>query len=185
MSRIISGTAGSLRLASAAKATRPTSDRVKESIFAALESRGFLSGVALDLFAGTGALGLEAASRGCDQVVFVEKDRNAAKVVAENIKKVSGALEQTAQLVLVNQDAFKFLNQTVNKFDLVFIDPPYEFTNSQIYELLGLTVGKLNQDAVVVLERASKSGEPPVPAGLRISQSKNYGDTAILWVQPD
>ena len=113
MSRIIGGVVGSLRLKGPAKATRPTSDRVKESVFSILESMDVLGGsVVIDLFAGTGALGLEAASRGAKSVTLVESDRAAAAICKENIALVDAGLQKSgveASISLRQESAERYL----------------------------------------------------------------------------
>ena len=109
MTRIIGGVLGSLRLKGPAKSTRPTSDRVKESVFSILESKGAIEEArVLDLFAGTGALGLEAASRGAASVTLVERDPAAAKVCEENLKQAASGLAKSglkSYVKLVRSDA--------------------------------------------------------------------------------
>jgi 16S rRNA (guanine966-N2)-methyltransferase len=124
--RVIAGTHGGRRLKSIdAPELRPTTDRVRESIFNMLVSRVDLDGLrVLDLFAGTGALGIEALSRGAEECVFVEKNRKTATLLRENL--VSLGLE--GQGVIVTGDAGKFVASTEDQFDIVFADPPYAAT---------------------------------------------------------
>ena len=125
MSRIIAGDAGSIRLKPAAASTRPTSDRVKESLFGQLENLGQLDGASvLDLFAGTGALGLEALSRGANHAVLVERDRKAHEISLENSKSVISAIQKSRSDASVENkkaDAEKFLKTNKQSFDLVFL----------------------------------------------------------------
>jgi 16S rRNA (guanine966-N2)-methyltransferase len=141
VTRIISGAAGSLRLKGPAKATRPTSDRVKESVFAKLESMGAIADArVLDLYAGTGALGLEAASRGATSVTLVEKDPAAAAVCAENLKAIQSSFQRqgfACELKLEKLDAKNFSSKSRPGFDLVFIDPPYDLANQAVEFILG------------------------------------------------
>ena len=129
MSRIISGLAGSLRLAQGAKDTRPTADRVKESVFASLESFDQITGAnVLDLFAGTGALGLEALSRGAKSLTLVEKSKSALEVCRKNSESVQASLAKqgvAVEVSLRHADALVFLKSNAERYDLVFIDPPY------------------------------------------------------------
>ena len=184
MTRIISGYLGSVQLKAAAKATRPTSDRVKESLFAKLDAMGAIEGASvLDLFAGTGALGIEAASRGAKRVKFIEHDRTAYGLLAQNIAAATQSLSKQgveAQLDAQNLDAKKFLKNTAETYDLVFMDPPYEFPNADLVELIGLLGQRLNAEALVVIERSSRTEKPDLEV-LELVSEKSYGDTAV-WI---
>ena len=181
MTRIIGGFLGSLRLKGPAKATRPTSDRVKESIFSILESRGAIQDArVLDLFAGTGALGLEAASRGAKSATLVEKDAAASKVCEDNISLVMEGLCKsglTCDVKIVRSDAKNYLKRN-ELMDLVFIDPPYETSDKDV--LASLEDICLSQDGVLVLERSAKV-RLPSPTGLLLDQEKTYGDTKVFF----
>lgn len=182
MTRIISGIVGSLRLKPPAKSTRPTSDRVKESLFSTLESMNVIEGAAvLDLYAGTGALGLEAASRGAKSVALVESNAAAAKVCKENLQNVRAGLEKQGhanEIQLYQETVEKFLKRGLSA-DLVFIDPPYEVGNHE----LSLTLEKLvGQDFLVVLERSSRSPKLELPETLSYLTEKNYGDTSVYLI---
>lgn len=183
MTRIIAGVAGSIPLKGPAKATRPTTDRVKESLFAKLESRDVLDGArVLDLYAGTGALGLEAASRGAREVHLVEKDKAAADVIKANISAIKKPLEATQIISLHQQDSRSFLRQGNLIFDLVFIDPPYEMDSSQVLVDLELVIRLLTKDSLVVLERATKNLHVLLPEGLVELETKKYGDTSLIFI---
>ena len=186
VTRIISGAAGSLRLKGPAKATRPTSDRVKESVFAKLESMGVIADArVLDLYAGTGALGLEAASRGAASVTLVEKDPGAAVVCAENLKAIEASFQKqgfVCELKLERLDAKNFASKSRSGFDLVFIDPPYELANQAVELILGDIVSSLNTESVVVVERDSRSEELKLPEGIKLESRKNYGDTSVFFL---
>jgi 16S rRNA (guanine966-N2)-methyltransferase len=181
VTRIIGGVLGSLRLKGPAKATRPTSDRVKESIFSILESRGAIQDArVLDLFAGTGALGLEAASRGARSVTLVERDPAAAKVCEENLKQVMEGLTKSdlnSDLRLVRCDAKSYLKKC-EQTDLVFVDPPYEVGPDEILALLGSL--SLSDSGIVVLERSAKE-EASDLGGYLLEQEKVYGDTKVFF----
>lgn len=186
MTRIIGGTAGSLKLQSPAKTTRPTSDRVREAIFNRLQARDVITdATVLDLYAGTGALALEALSRGAKAVVMVEANGKAAAVCVANAKLVQKALEKAdtwGDAKTVAKSVSSFLATETNKFDLVFIDPPYEISNEEVTENLTALNGKLNSKAQIVLERSSRTGLPELPNGMSLEESKNYGDTDIHWI---
>ncbi len=186
MSRIIAGSVGSLRLSAPAKTTRPTADRVKESLFSALESAGVIAGSkVLDLFAGTAALGLEAISRGANSLTAVEKARAAAAVCKKNIEVVSAALEKqhvSARIQLVEQDCESFLKKNQEKFDLVLIDPPYDFEHMKLAAIFSELTKSLSSDALVVLEKSSRASDPKL-LGFGIQNRKTYGDTEVLFIR--
>ena len=183
MSRIIGGVVGSLRLKGPAKATRPTSDRVKESVFSILESMDALeNAVVIDLFAGTGALGLEAASRGAKSVTLVEKDRAAAAICRENVASVDSGLRNSgakSSISLRHESAERFLKSAPHA-DLIFIDPPYEFSNSDVSILLEQI--PCDPGAVIVLERSSKSEEQEIPESYSRLREVSYGDTSVYFL---
>lgn len=182
MTRVISGVAGGRRLQTPAGArTRPTSDRVREALFSRLEHLDVLAGArVLDLYAGSGALGLEAASRGAESVVLVDADRSAAKVARSNAAVVGlpGVVvrEDTVERVLVNGPG------SGRQVDLVFLDPPYDLSEDALGDALVLLVGHrwLAPDALVVVERSSRSPEPRWPAGLAPAGERRYGETR-MW----
>lgn len=184
MTRIIGGLAGSIKLNSPAKATRPTSDRIRESIFSRLDAHGLIDGArVLDLYAGTGALALEAISRGAASAWMVERDGKAAAVCVANarlVQKSLGKEEVEAETKVVNKSVASFLAGNVEEFDLVFIDPPYEITNSEVVE--NLAALNLAKDAVIVVERSSRNDAPIWPAGFELQETKDYGDTVVYWL---
>ena len=182
MTRIISGAVGSLRLAGAAKATRPTSDRVKESLFSILETMDVLEGAhVLDLYAGTGALGLEAASRGARSVTFVESNSAAAKICFENLSAVRSGLSKQGL-----EPALKLFTEPVSRFlkrdfeaTLAFVDPPYELGNAELLEQLKLLSGR---DLLIVLERSTKTPAIDLPIDFELISERSYGDTVVYLV---
>ena len=192
MTRIIGGTAGSRVLAAPAKTTRPTSDRIRESIFNRLEARFELDDACvLDLYAGTGALGLEAASRGASRVTLVEKDSKAALVCQKNTRMIQDALlaaGASAEIQTVTKSVESVLTgfrlaPPTRAFDLVFIDPPYEVSSAEVADNLQALLPALGEDALVVLERSSRSADVALPAGLALAEVKNYGDTKVFWLE--
>jgi 16S rRNA (guanine966-N2)-methyltransferase len=184
VTRIIAGRAGSLTLEVPDAGTRPTSDRVRESLFGALESADALRGASvLDLYAGSGALGLEAVSRGASSADLVEKAPRAASVVQRNASRVAKALRRDAAIRVHRTSAVSFLRGLPGLFDLVFIDPPYDVAESDLSQMLELLVPSLAPDATVILERGSRSPEPALPAGLAHVRDKKYGDTRLWWVR--
>lgn len=186
MTRIIGGIAGSRKLVSPAKTTRPTSDRIRESLFSKLESRDLLeSSHVLDLYAGTGALALEAVSRGASVAWMVERDGKAAAVCVANARLVQKALqdeELEAETKVVNKSVAAMLaGEASPRFDIVFIDPPYEVTNEEVTANLTALEAHLNADAVVVVERSSRSGAVSAPKYLKLDEEKSYGDTVLYF----
>ncbi len=188
MTRIIGGLIGSRKLASPAKSTRPTSDRIRESIFSSLESKDALRRAAvLDLYAGTGALGLEALSRGATSALLVESNKQAAAVCIKNARLIQDALSDEDHEVVAKvsiQPVQKFLDGNSQKFDLVFIDPPYEINNQEVEKNLDALLVSLSKNALVLVERSARA-EPMVVNGYHLLEMKNFGDTAVYWLRPD
>ncbi len=181
MTRIIAGTAGGRRLSTPrGTTTRPTSDRVREGLFSALEAEaGSLRGLRfLDLFAGSGAVGLEALSRGADEAVFVEHSGRAAASIRRN----SAELGLHPAGVVVARVATHLATATPSRFHIVFADPPYSLPEPDLHQVGELLVGRgwLSADAVVVFERSSRDPAPVWPPGLLGWQRRRYGDTS-LW----
>lgn len=184
MTRIIGGSAGSLTLDVPGSGTRPTSDRVRESLFGSLESADAVADAAvLDLYAGSGALGLEALSRGAATADLVERAPRAASVAERNARKVAGATGRPARVHRAAADAF--LRTAVGHFDLVFLDPPYDVGETELAATLALLAPRLADDALVVIERGARSPEPALPPGLTPVRSKRYGDTILWWAEAE
>jgi 16S rRNA (guanine966-N2)-methyltransferase len=185
VTRIIAGRAGSITLEVPDAGTRPTSDRVRESLFGALESAEALQGAAvLDLYAGSGALGLEAISRGAASLDLVEKSPRAAAIVERNAARVVKSVARDAAVRVHRSAASAFLGGPRGPYDLVFVDPPYDLTEAELAHALELLSASLAPGAVVVVERAGRSPQPTLPAGLEHWRDKRYGDTVLWWVQP-
>jgi 16S rRNA (guanine966-N2)-methyltransferase len=184
MTRIVAGFAGSLTLAVPKFGTRPTSDRVREAVFSALDARDAIAGArVLDLYAGSGALGLEAASRGATHVTLVEKVRDAAILARRNADRVLAQAPRGSMpnVEVTRQPVQAFLNSALREWDLVFIDPPYDLGEVELLHVLAALVPRLAVDAVVVLERSTRSPEPAWPELLEPERRKDYGDTAVHW----
>jgi 16S rRNA (guanine966-N2)-methyltransferase len=186
MTRIISGTAGGRRLRTPpGPTTRPTSDRVREALFSRLEHRGLLEDTrVLDLYAGSGALGLEAASRGAAEVVLVEAQRGAAAAIRANIAAVG---HPGVRLVVDTVErALGSGPPGGTPFDLVLLDPPYDLTEESLAAVLNALVERdwLGPDGFVVVERSTRSPQPRWPAGLELSGEKRYGETAMWFAEP-
>ncbi|SDS40721.1 16S rRNA (guanine(966)-N(2))-methyltransferase RsmD [Agrococcus carbonis] len=181
MTRIIGGLAGGARLHVPLRGTRPTSERVREALFGALDARSLCDGATvLDLFAGSGALGLEAASRGAETVVLVERDRAAAKVASRNAETVAKA---GAARALVEQVAVSsYLQRSGRSFDLVFVDPPYDLPDAALTAVLVDLAPLLRHPATVVVERSRKAGPLEPPGDLALERTRDYGDTALHFL---
>jgi 16S rRNA (guanine966-N2)-methyltransferase len=186
VTRIIAGFAGSIPLTVPNQGTRPTSDRVREAIFSALEARDAVAGArVLDLYAGSGALGLEAASRGAASVTLVEKAVAAVKACRANAATVLKAAPKGSLSIEVSGAAVQaFLSGSAAKWDLVFLDPPYELGGAELALGLEQLVSRLSDDAIVVIERSSRDTEPDWPPGLELEKRKDYGDTTLWWARP-
>jgi len=183
VTRIIAGAAGSLTLAVPDAGTRPTSDRVRESLFGALDASDRIRGAAvLDLYAGSGALGLEAVSRGASSADLVEKAPRAATIAERNARAVLRAVPGAA--VRVHRAAVDaYLRSSSRSFDLVFVDPPYDLDGAALATALELLTARLSPEGLVVVERATRSGRPPLPAGCTLIREKKYGDTTMWWIE--
>jgi 16S rRNA (guanine966-N2)-methyltransferase len=180
MTRIIGGSAGGRRLRTpSGDATRPTSDRVREALFSALEAEfGSLHGLRfLDLYAGSGAVALEAASRGAVAVTAVESDRRTARLVAANAADLGFDVDVRAQPV-----TSVLATAPDSPYDVVFLDPPYPLSGEEVSHTLDLLVAHdwVEPGGAVVVERSARSVEPRWPEGIRLRRSKKYGET-VLW----
>lgn len=180
--RIISGSAGGIRLQVPKAVARPTSDRVREALFSILSD--VVSGASiLDLFAGSGALGLEALSRGAERVQFVERDRGACKVIEANLEKakltgVGRVLQREAQAFLSNARA--------GTFDLIFADPPYVKRDGDVDHAADLMADEnllrvISPGGMVVLETAKGRGKTVPAAGWELFDSRLYGGTELSF----
>lgn len=178
MTRIIGGVAGGRRIAVPPRGTRPTTDRVRESLFNILAARRELTGLAvLDLYAGSGALGLEALSRGAATALFVESDPRSASVIARNIDTVglAGATLRRGAVAAV------LAAGAPSPFDLVLADPPYDVDATEVRAVLaGLSAGGWVRDgSVAVVERAAGGAPLRWPAGWSVWPARVYGDTRL------
>ena len=181
MTRIVAGRAGGRRLKVPPQGTRPTSERVREALFNALESAGELRDArVLDLYAGSGALGLEALSRGAADALFVESDRRAVQVLRTNVAGLGlgGAVRLGTVDGVLAQQAEK-------PFDLVLADPPYAVDAARLGVMLTALAagGWIAGGGLVIIERARRDGEPDWPAGFESLRTMNHGDTALYWAE--
>ncbi|KQP01328.1 16S rRNA (guanine(966)-N(2))-methyltransferase RsmD [Leifsonia sp. Leaf264] len=184
MTRIVSGFAGSLTLAVPRSGTRPTSDRVREAIFSALDARDEIRGShVLDLYAGSGSLGLEAASRGAASVVLVERNAPAAAICRKNTEAVLRTAPAGAKprVSVAAQAVQHYVEAAVGAFDLVFIDPPYDLSTDELDRVLAALVHRLSPGATVMIERSTRSSAPTLPHGLELDREKKYGETTLWW----
>ncbi len=182
MTRIIGGSAGGRRISTPrGVSTRPTSDRVREALFSAVESWcGSLAGLrVLDLYAGSGAVGLEARSRGAGVVTFVEHDRRTAALISENVRTLG--FHQRVDVIIAAVSS-TLARAPRAPYDLVFSDPPYPHSTEDIdRDLVSLVAhGWLVPGAMVVLERGSRGSDPTWPQGIVSQRSKKYGES-VLW----
>ncbi|MFF5717849.1 16S rRNA (guanine(966)-N(2))-methyltransferase RsmD [Streptomyces buecherae] len=182
MTRVIAGAAGGRRLAvPPGTGTRPTSDRAREGLFSTWESLlGSLAGArVLDLYAGSGAVGLEALSRGAEHALLVEADPRAARVVRENVRTLGlpGAEVRAGKAAQVVAGPVP-----EQPYDVVFLDPPYAVTDDELREIL-LTLsgnGWLAAQALVTVERSTRGGEFRWPTGFEGLRARRYGE-GTLW----
>lgn len=163
------------------RSTRPTSDRTREGLFAAVTaSRGGLDGArVLDLYAGSGAVGLESLSRGAADVLMVESDPRAARVIRENITTIG---LPGARLVTDRAERALARGPGGTTRDFVFADPPYAVSNTDIERILAALAARawLAPGALVVVERGARSDPLTWPAGYRGDRCRRYGE-AVLW----
>lgn len=178
MSRIIAGELGGRRLRVPAQGTRPTSDRAREALFSRLEHLGALEGArVLDLYAGSGALGLEALSRGAREVVMVESARPAAAICRANARTLGVA--DRVQVISVPVQRYLGRSAPAQGFELVVADPPYDVVDLD-GALEALVQGWLAASAVVVLERPARAADVRWPAPLTPMDVRRYGDS-VFW----
>ena len=154
---------------------------MREALFSRLEHQGIVVGAnVLDLYAGSGAVGLEAASRGAERVTLVESSRDAVEVCRRNATN----LGLDDQVTVVAAKAERFV-QTVSPepWDLVLLDPPYDLEDSELAAVLAGVVPSLATAGIVVVERSSRSAEPQWPEGLAELGGRTYGDTAVWFAR--
>ena len=174
--RVVSGSAKGIRLTTPPGTdTRPTADRVRQALFNSLESLDAVEGaVVLDLFAGSGALAIEALSRGADRAVLVDRDYSARQAISVNLAASGFATRAEVR----SGDALAAI-EVGGPWDLVLLDPPYRFDEWE--DLLGVIVDHLSGRAVVVVE---SDREVSLAPHLRVIRSKRYGGTVVLFAVP-
>lgn len=189
MTRIISGRLRGRSLSIPPQGTRPTTDRVREALFSAIVARVDLEGAAvLDLFAGSGALGLEAVSRGADTAWFVEENARSAAVLKKNVDGLVAGLELTDSVIRRARlpGAIEGRCSVAGGFDLVLADPPYaesEKIDGPILMAL-LDGGWLAEDALVVWERSKRDPAVRWPEAYDVEFERTYGETAVEMARP-
>ncbi|MDQ6697505.1 MAG: 16S rRNA (guanine(966)-N(2))-methyltransferase RsmD [Actinomycetota bacterium] len=180
--RVVAGSARGLALtAPPGRTTRPTSDRVREAVFNALHSLGVLQGArGLDCYAGSGALGIEALSRGSAHVTFADTDAGARRAIEQNLA-AAGVGERAA---ISAHPAERLLGEAATAgrlFDLVWLDPPYDFA---VWPALVIAVSAVvTPDAVVVME-SDHAVDVASETGLEITRSRRYGSTVVTFARP-
>lgn len=187
VTRIIAGAGGGTTLAAVpGSLTRPTTDRVKEALFSRLDAFDVVADSrVLDLYAGSGALGVESGSRGARTVDLVESDAKASAVCQRNADLINGVLGRKA--VTVHRSRVEpFLDRAAPDaaWDLVFLDPPYPLEDGPLSAVLQKLAAHLAPGAVVVVERSSRSPEPGWPEGMARFAEKKYGETRLWFAEP-
>ena len=183
--RIIAGVAKGRTLGTVAGATRPTSDRAREGLFSSLLSEfgDFLGLHVLDLFGGSGAIGLEALSRGASLVHIVEKDVDAQKTIENNFELVNKN-KPVGKFHLYSMSAQRFVSDPPKeKYHIIYVDPPFDFSDAEVEEILTkLNVGGfLKDDALIAVERTSKRSNFSWPQGFSAVRERNYGQATIFY----
>ncbi|MFM2411951.1 MAG: hypothetical protein RLZZ587_284 [Actinomycetota bacterium] len=135
----------------------------------------------LDLFAGSGALGLEAASRGASRVDLVDNSDKAVAVMNKNIATIQSSVPNAA-MKAHRVSTVAFLEASIAEWDIVFIDPPYDQGNSVLERTLELLLPRLAEDALVAVERSTRDDEPTWPEGYDVLTPKAYGETTVYWL---
>lgn len=180
--RVITGSAGGLRLDAPGPGTRPFSDKVKQALFSMMESEreDVWDQPMLDLFAGSGAIGIEALSRGAPEVVFVERDRRAVVVIARNLERTR--LETGARVARAEVGAFLRKPPLEAPFGVVVLDPPYAMTlelSACLEQLARVDAGWLDREAIVAAKHFWRDAPATSIGGLRRIRERRFGETAL------
>jgi len=188
MLRIVGGTAGGRRIAVPPAGTRPTADRTREALFSTLASLDALEGArVLDLYAGSGAVGLEALSRGAVHALFVENERRALGVLRANIDTLglAGAQLCVGRVERVLADRPGLVETDPGEYHLLFADPPYALPAAELGAVLALAAPWLAPEAVAVVERATRDGIWEWPAGFAPLFCRRYGEGTLWYARHD
>ncbi|WP_302702089.1 16S rRNA (guanine(966)-N(2))-methyltransferase RsmD [uncultured Actinomyces sp.] len=184
MTRIVAGSAKGRTLAVPKSGTRPTSERVREALFSRLDHMNVLEGATvLDLFAGTGALGLEALSRGAARATLVEKASAAARVATANVR----ATGLSARVVTADVRAYlgaRSGEALTGEVDLVFIDPPYDIAEEDMATVLSALAPWVGPDSLIVVERSTRAPAPTWPPFLVLEDTRAWGETVAYFAGP-
>jgi len=175
--RIVAGSAKGIRLAPVPDGTRPLADRAREGLFSSFGD-AVRDARVLDLFAGTGAVAIEALSRGAASAVLVDTGPRAVRTATANLERTHLADRAT----VVRMDAAKAVQSDMGDFDLVFLDPPYATPDEEVSALLGEIAarGLVARGGLVVVTRPIKSSIPVIPVDWRSDRRLSYGDAAVL-----
>ncbi|WP_297082434.1 16S rRNA (guanine(966)-N(2))-methyltransferase RsmD [uncultured Demequina sp.] len=178
MTRIIAGSLGGRRIAVPPRGTRPTTDRVREALFSRLDHEDALRDArVVDLYAGSGALGIEALSRGAAHATFVESASSAARVLQGSVRDLGvGSCTR-----LVREKVLPYLGRATDTWDLALLDPPYDIAREDLAAVLAALAPRLAPGAPVVLEWSARAGDAPWPDGIEGLRHKDYGETRLHW----
>jgi 16S rRNA (guanine966-N2)-methyltransferase len=205
--RIISGRLKGMNITVPKTGTRPTTDRVKEAMFSHLENDGLIEGASvLDLFAGSGALGFEAVSRGARSLTLVDISAPAVGFLKKNVAELQKILRSQVEVRVVKQKAQTFAAALVEtnsegrervdnagrmhevdsaSYSLIFLDPPYEYSVADFDLLLSTLASSqaVTNDCVIVCERSSRTPQPTAPDGWQFAETKTYGETWLGYLE--
>jgi 16S rRNA (guanine(966)-N(2))-methyltransferase RsmD len=167
--RVITGIARGRKLvAPEGLDVRPTADKVKEGIFSAVQFE--LEGArVLDLFAGSGQMGIEALSRGAERAVFIDSSLRSIRCVNENLRNTG--FERQSEVI--NRDSYDYIKLTSQTFDIIILDPPYRYNH--IANILPFAAKKLRDGGIIICEYESEADEPAAPEGMRLRKTYRYG----------
>ncbi len=173
--RIIAGDAKGTRIKGPPPGTRPMTDRAREGVFSSL-GEIVLGAACLDLYSGTGAIGIEALSRGASSCVFVDQGPASVRTIGLNLGKTK--LDGRARVV--RSDVRRFLRSSSDRFDLIFLDPPFAIDPAELRETLELAAERLDAAGTVVVSRPTRNDADVIPVNLRVATLLRYGDTTVL-----
>ena len=152
--------------------TRPIMSKMKESIFSSLQFELYDAEV-LDLFAGSGSLGIESLSRGATSCVFVETSQKAIEIINKNLRNID------ENAIIVNSDVFEWIIRCEDKYDLIFVDPPFDFDTEQINSLINSTYKNLRDTGKIILHRHSSSSRTNIVKKLELDKEKSFGQSIL------
>lgn len=178
--RVITGIARGRRLvAPEGMDVRPTADKVKEAVFSAIQFQ--IEGAdVLDLFAGSGQMGIEALSRGAKHAVFIDSSNKSLRCVHENLRNTG--FEKCSEVI--SRDSYDYIKLTVNSFDIIILDPPYR--HGHIHNILPFAAKKLREGGCIICEYEAEAEEPSAPEGMILRKTYHYGKINVtIFVKPD